>query len=62
MENSDNNNNNYSIDQEDNNEKNNIISLDNCDFNNYQNKLNSPRSLEALKRIGVEPNEFIIHL
>ena len=53
--------NNHDLDHnEDYNEHKEVLSLDNCDFNNHQNKLNSPRSIEALKRIGVEPRELYL--
>ena len=35
-----------------------IISLDNADFTNNSEMINSPRSLEACRRIGVEPSEL----
>ena len=39
-------------------QKENLISLDNCDFSNSANILNSPRSLEACLRLGVEISEL----
>ena len=36
----------------------NLISLDNCDFSNKSNSLNSPRSLKACQRLGIELSEL----
>ena len=42
---------------QENNSKN-LISLENCDFSNNSNILNSPRSIEACLRLGVETSEL----
>ena len=41
---------------EDNSKK--VISLDNADFSNKSQIINSPRSLEACLRVGVDPSEL----
>ena len=43
--------------QKENTDKN-LISLDNCDFSNKSNVLNSPRSIEACLRLGIERAEL----
>lgn len=35
-----------------------MINLDNLDYNNWKQKLSSPRSIKACKRVGVEPREL----
>lgn len=35
-----------------------VMNLENIDFNNSEQRLNSPRSIEACKLIGVEENEL----
>ena len=36
----------------------NLISLDNCDFSNKSNRINSPRSLKACLSLGIELSEL----
>ena len=36
----------------------NLISLDNCDFSNKSNRINSPRSLKACLSLGIEFSEL----
>jgi hypothetical protein len=35
-----------------------VISVDNADFTNKSQMINSPRSLEACLRVGIEPSEL----
>ena len=44
------------MDQEE--QKKNLISLENCDFSNTSNILNSPRSLQACLQLGIEISEL----
>ena len=37
------------------------ISIDNIDFQNQKQTLNSPRTLEACNQLGVEPEELYYH-
>lgn len=38
--------------------QNTLINLNNCDFSNPKARLNSPKSIDACRRLGIDPNEL----